>query len=504
MKKISKNDFIKKSLFLSFFSLGILATSCSFSSENVDDEEDTEEDIVLSETGASTNYTFTDSALNYNETQGYGFVAIDGSLDSVSVSSGTVTANETVRFQVDVSNGNYKVSVITNQTSVISESITDTVAYTLKNEDGVEYSSSQDFSTNYVDSETSLPLIGVPKTISSGSEFEVAVCDGVLDLTFVYSSSAITISKITVTPITNNTRTLPYLIAIGDSTCALGDNTIKSSTTYLSWGAAVSNGEVSLPSTLGGFLNCAESGADIVTAYVDGRVEKMLLNVHPGDYVSINMGINNNKAYTIGGVSVAKSGSMNAMVPLLEKYYIEGVKQRGGIPFITTITAQGPGNKDTVENTAVYTKEEKAVTQSFGTDIKGYRVFYNLGSGSNYNSGKNYAAGKAYAVGENIPAHKWINSRHGQVYNMLLLYTANALGLQVVDLGVYGENYLNLNMSSESDFATVRDTFYTDKHHYRKAWGIILAQYVLEQVSKMQDGIYAYPYYNYEPVFLCK
>ncbi|MCR5607391.1 MAG: hypothetical protein K6F69_11325, partial [Treponema sp.] len=492
MKKMTKNDFIKKSLFMSFFSLVILTTSCSFSSEEVDDENSSEEDIVLSESGTSTTYTFTDSTLNYNTTQGYGFVAIDGSLDKVSVSSGTVTANETVRFQAAVSNGNYIVSVTTNQTSVISESITDSVSYTLKNEDGTEYSSSQDFSTNYVDSSTGLPLIGVPKTISSGTEFYVAVCDGVLDLTFVYDSSAITISEITVTPVTNTARSLPYLIAIGDSTCALGDNTIKSSDTYLSWGAAVSNGEVSLPSTLGGFLNCAESGADIVTAYVDGRVEKMLLNVHSGDYVSINMGINNNKSYTIGGVSVAKSGSMNAMVALLEKYYIEGVKQRGGIPFITTITAQGPNSDDTADSNSVYYLSATEVTTSFATDIKAYKSFYNLSSGSHYSSGKNYYAGTTYEVGATVPANTWYNSRRAFVYNILLMYTANAMELPVVDLGVYGENYLNTNLNSESDFATVRDSYYTDKHHYRAIWGKILANYMLEQVSKIQEGSYEY------------
>ena len=85
------------------------------------------------------NFTFNAKNVGYKSEHGYGFVAIDGNLDSVKCSSGMLSAEETVRFQANVENGNYKVTVITNQTSLISESITDNVPFTLKNEDGVEF-----------------------------------------------------------------------------------------------------------------------------------------------------------------------------------------------------------------------------------------------------------------------------------------------------------------------------------------------------------------------------
>ncbi len=424
------------------------------------------------------------------------FSALDGGEFSPTIANGTLTATESFYFKAPVENGNYKVVLNTNATSVISECISEDVPYYFVNSAGTQIEktySPQKFSNGQA-------YIGITKDITSGEAFEVAVCDGVLDLEFVYSSSDITISGITIEKEKLSARSKPYLLAIGDSTLALGDNTIKSSSTYCSWGASISNGYVSLPSSLAGFVNCGQSGGDVVTIYTDARIEKLLLNCRPGDYVSVNIGINNNKSYTIGGQSVAKSGSLAAMGAILEKYLIDAVKERGGIPFITTITAQGPDkSSETAEsNSGVYNYAETEITSAYSNSYASSSLF-----GSEYDlfksSGKAYYAGVEYSVGDKIPATTWINSRHTNPYNIALIDIANYYECAIVDLGVYGEKYLNEHLSSAEDFATVRDTYYTDKHHYQRTWGNILATYMLDCVKEMISGSYSYPYTDYEP-----
>ncbi|MCR5724409.1 MAG: hypothetical protein K6G80_04890, partial [Treponema sp.] len=412
------------------------------------------------------------------------------------LSNGTISANESFFIKTPVENGNYKVTLTTNASSVISECITENVEYYFVNSAGTK------LTKTYTPSkfDNGQPYIGITKDISSGTAFEVAVCDGVLDLEFVYGSSTITLSAVTIEKESYTAREKPYLIAVGDSTLALGDKTIATSDKYCSWGASISNGYVSLPSTFGGFINCGQSGGDAVTIYTAARIEKILLNCRPGDYVSVNIGINNNKSYTIGGQTVAKSGSLAAMGPILEKYVIDAVKERGGIPFITEITAQGPdASTETYDNNSgVYNYAETTITAAYSNSYAADSLF-----GSAYDlfksSGKAYYAGTAYSVGDKIPETTWINSRHAGPYNVALIDIANYYQCPIVGLGIYGEKYLNEHLSAASDFATVRDSYYTDKHHYRKIWGDILATYMLECVSAMQAGTYSYPYTDYAP-----
>ena len=432
------------------------------------------------------------------EGEKFSITALDGTVDNISIADdGIITAKESFFIKVPVENGNYKVTLTTSATSVISECITDTVTYYFVNSAGTK------LTKTYTPSKfpNGQPYIGITKNITSDTPFEVAVCDGVLDLEFVYGSTAITVSKIVIEKESYSERAKPYLIAVGDSTLALGDKTIATSSTYCSWGASISNGHVSLPSSIGGFINCGQSGGDAVTIYTDARIEKILLNCRPGDYVSVNIGINNNKDYSIGGQKVDKSGSLAAMGPILEKYLIDAVKERGGIPFITTITAQGPDKPtETAENNSgVYNNSAQKITTGYAnTYLSYFDAKYDLFPSSSYN----YYAGVKYTVNSgSIPANTWINSRHTNPYNIALIDIANYYKCDIVDLGVYGEKYLNEHLSKSSDFATVRDEYYADKHHYRQKCGDILAKYMLECVTEMHEGTYKYPYDDYEPNF---
>ena len=458
----------------------------------------------IDENGTETGYALT---LNTSSSsKGYYFAALDGKVDDISVSGSTLTANESFFFRAPVENGNYKVTLTTSATSVVSECITEPVQYHLKNNAGTVISSGGSGAPNpwTPPTQNNQPMFGITKNITSDTPFEVAVCDGVLDLEFVYDSTAITVSKIVIEKESYSKRAKPYLIAIGDSTTAQGDSTMPNeasnlSKDYISWASCISNdyleSELSA-SGLGDIVNCAQSGGTVGTIYNDGRIEMLLLNVRPGDYVSINIGINTQKEVTVGGQKM-NIGTADTLGPVLSKYVIKAVEDRGGIPFITTITPQGP----TSDN-------DSAVFLSSTTSAVAYSNSYARGSyyGADYDpyasTGKGYYGGKEYAVGTTVPAYTWINSRHTGTYNIVLIELANYHGIPVVDFGVYGERYLNEHYATADGCKTVRSLYYNDNHHYKRAWGEILAKYMLECVKEMQAGTYRYPFTDYQPQFV--
>ena len=446
-----------------------------------------------------------DFALNSysSDTTTYGFTALDKTMDNISVSNGTLTATETFFFKAPVENGNYKVTLTTNVSSVISECITDSTTYYYANNEGKTLSKVY----TPVTASNGQPWLGITKkSISSGTAFEVAVCDGVLDLEFVYANSTITVSAITISKLSYTANAKPYLIAIGDSTTAQGDKTLSVEANNLkagkiSWGACISNGYVELSNKLGGFINCAESGGTVTSIYNDACIEKALLAVRPGDYVSVNIGINtNHKNLSIGGQNYdGLLGSVDHMGLLLGKYLIAAVKDRGGIPFVTTITPQGPESSHTAANNEVYYQEETTAVEYTNRFARGsfYGADYDLYAGKK----KSYCAGVEYAVGDTIPAQTWHNSRHLSEYGLMLIDVGNYYKCDVVDLGVYGEKLFNESFASDEGFKTVQSVYH-DKHHYKKALGKVFAKYMQKCVDEMIQGTYTYPYTDYEPNFV--
>ena len=473
----------------------------------------------IDENGTETGYALT---LNTSSSsKGYYFAALDGKVDDISVSGSTLTANESFFFRAPVKNGNYKVTLTTNATWVVSECITEPVQYYLKNNKGTVISSGSTGAPNpwTPPTQNKQPMFGIRKEITSDTPFEVAVCDGVLDLEFVYyNSTAITVSKIVIEKESYSKRPKPYLIAIGDSTTAQGDSTMSEeegnlSKNYISWASCISNGYLASElsaSGLGGIVNCAQSGGTVGTIYDDGRIEMLLLNVRPGDYVSINIGINTSKDVTVAwqqktikgnetefiGGETMNIGTVDTLGPVLSKYVIEAVKDRGGIPFITTITPQGPNKGDyspvfLSSATSAVAYSNSYAENYYGADYDPYA-----------STGKGYYGGKEYAVGATVPAYTWINSRHTGAYNIVLIELANYYGIPVVDFGVYGERYLNEHYASASTYTKVGSDLYNDNHHYKRAWGEILAKYMLECVKEMQAGTYSYPFTDYQPQFV--
>lgn len=341
---------------------------------------------------AADGYTQVTNVL-YTEKLGYGFTNISG----LTVNENNVTAAEDFRFKATVPNGNYTVKVNTSATSLTSEVVESVTAIT-----------------------------GITKT---GATFNVAVCDGVLDLTFPANA---TVTKIEISQMTAKTALeKPMIYAIGDST------TKNNASGALSWGNCVTDGKVNVPSAFSGFSNNGMAGRDSVNFYNQGRVEAVLLAVCPGDYVTVNMGINS-----------SETGEAASYYTLLSKYYVDGIIQRGGIPVIVTATPDGP---------------------------VGDRV------SSNYDS----------------ITSKFTNSRGDSVRNDVLRRIAAEKDLDIIELGQWGEDWMNtLTASSVTAYNTAYGTSYTtvlemvqswyvDHNHYKEYLGIQIADYLLRELKDL-------------------
>ena len=326
----------------------------------------------------------------YTEKLGYGFWKTAG----LTVNGDNVAGTEAFRFKVNVPDGNYVVKVDTTAASMTSEVVESVPAAT-----------------------------GIQKT---GNTFNVAVCDGVLDVTFPAGASVKTF-EISQAPVKTR-QAKPYVYTIGDST------TRNNANGALSWGNCVEGGKAAVPDVFGGFANHGMAGRNSVSYYNEGRVEAVLLAICPGDYVTVNMGINT-------GDSEPAS-----YYTLLSSYYVEGILQRGGIPVIVTATPDGPvGNRVSM----------------------------------------NYDA----ATG------KFTNSRGDTVRNDTLRQIAAEKNLHLIELGQWGQDWMNtLTMDDVAAYNAANNTAYTsvlemvqswyvDHNHYKEYLGIQIGNYILGELA---------------------
>ena len=329
----------------------------------------------------------------YTEKQGYGFA----DTAAVTVGEANVTGAADYRFKANVPNGNYVVDVVTTSTTMKSEVVEAVSATT-----------------------------GISK---SGSRFNVAVCDGVLDLTFLKDSTLSTLS-VSQAP-SKSALDKPKVYAIGDST------TNNNANGAMSWGNCVANGKVAVPEVFSGFSNNGMAGRDSVNFYNQGRVEAVLLNVCPGDYVTVNMGINSKEA---------NEGA--SFYTLIKDYYVQGIIQRGGIPVIVTATPDGVG----------FSNSQSTYDEATG---------------------------------------KFDVDRTNGARNPELRKVAEELNLNVIELGQHFEDYFNsLTMDDVNAYNTENGTSYTsvydlvkswypDHNHYYEPLGVKIGTYILGEVAKL-------------------
>ncbi len=339
-------------------------------------------------------YTQVTASTLYTAKLGYGFASTSDLTDA----SASVSGSADYRFKATVPNGNYVVTVDTTSSTMTSEVVESVTATT-----------------------------GISK---SGTSFSVAVCDGVLDLTFLADSS---VSSIVITQAATKTANeKPAVYAIGDST------TNNSGDGNLSWGNCVATGLVTVPDSLLSFSNNGMAGRDSVNFYNQGRVETVLLSICPGDYVTVNMGINSKE-----------TNESVSYYTLLDEYYVQGIIQRGGIPVIVTATPQGPVGSYT----------------------------------GNYSNG-------VFTCNRGTGAH------NGDLRNIAQKYDLN-----IIELGYWGDALFNgltdedvaaYNEANGTSYTTVLELvqswYPTDHNHYSSGLGTQIADYILGSVAEIAGG----------------
>lgn len=319
-------------------------------------------------------------------------------------SASDMPANSAFIFKQEVPNGNYSVKISGSASKIFSETA-EGLSPETKN-------------------------ARIPKT---GTEFKVAVCDGVLDLTFENPAD---IKKIEIEPIAQNKkRAKPAIYSIGDSTTK---NTANGAN---SWGNCVANGWVKLPSTFSAYFNHGMAGRDSIQYYNQARLEAVLLDMAPGDYVTINMGINSRG-----------DGEIASYPALISNYYVEGVLERGGIPVILTATPDGPVRES-----------------ADGTWTGDY----------------------------NPSTKKFTNNRGDGARNGELRKIAAAKNLDIIEVGQIGEDLFNTfdaayvadyNKSHGTKFSTPLEmvqSWYLDHNHYRADLGKLIGEYILQNLDEI-------------------
>ena len=365
-------------------------------------------------------YTAVTASTVYTDTLGYGFASTAGLTDVAATDDApsNVTGTDAYKMQVKVPNGNYTVAVSTTSASMLSEAVSGSAT-------------------------------GISK---GGSSFNVAVCDGILDLTFNAGSSISTLQISQLAAPTPGSK--PAIFSIGDSTTKNNGHYSKynedkaaqaanpamwvDEREYASWGNCVTADMYS--ETFSAYTNHGMAGRNSANYYNQARLESVLLAVAPGDYVTINMGIN--------------SESNEPYEQLMEYYYVQGVIQRGGIPVILSHTPDGP----------------------------------NLSNGGSYSE----------ATGFNV-------SRAGNGRVQFLKSLAEKYSLNYIDVGTWGENYFNtlttddlglantansINQSYKAPTTVIElvQSWYPDHNHYTVELGTKIAEYILGELTKIEKG----------------
>lgn len=360
---------------------------------------------------ADDSYTQVTSADAYSDKIGYGFTDT-----SVLVNEATdVKGSADFSFKAKVPNGNYRVK-LTGSGYITSESV-DSINYTT----GI----------TRLDGKTGM-------TKQTDLTFNVAVCDEVLDLNFKDKY----VTKENDVEVTYNPVPLVEKIEISQmdaktalakpAVYAIGDSTTKNGNVNKSWGEVA---DISKFENLGSFANHGQAGRNGISFYNQGRVEAVLLAICPGDYVTVNMGIN------------TESGAPeSAYYTLQSQYYVQAIIDRGAIPVLVTATPQGP-----------------------------------LGAGAgNYNNGV-------------FTCNRGTGARNG-IWRKI----AQEKNLNIIELGYWGDEYFNslteddATAAGKSSVLELVKSWYGDHNHYTVPFANEVADYILGAVNDIAGGSDAY------------
>ncbi|MCH5209765.1 MAG: hypothetical protein J1F01_02250 [Oscillospiraceae bacterium] len=340
----------------------------------------------------------------YTETLGYGFESTTGLTDAADKVTGTAA----YKFKAKVPNGNYKVTVNTTSASMQAEIIDE---------------------ANKLDSNAN--VAGITK---SGENFNVAVCDGVLDLTFAANSSVTSLSIAQIAP--GESRDKPKIYAVGDSTT-------QNENGALSWGSYTARNASIVPERFSSFSNNGKSGANSISFYDNGLMEAILLDIREGDYVTVNMGVNT--------IRDSKNDS-NVFEMIVDQYFVQAIIDRGGIPVITTSTPVGY-NSDPTKG---------------WTETSDGKINCNRGTG----------------------ARNGILRKLAQKYELNIIelsyYGEDYINRMLTELDV--DEYNSANGTEYTSTLEIVRSWWADHNHYKEQLGKVLAEYMMGCLDTIASG----------------
>lgn len=290
-------------------------------------------------------YTAVTPSTLYKSTIGYGLASSSG------ITAGGITTSDAlngdylqsstpITFYQDVEPGDYQVTV-THKSSIVCESDPGKAGvsvdgFTKANQSSLAKST---FTVAVVDGKLNLnftPAIttttstttspnGTTTTTSKDGAIKttVVVLDGKATTTVTDNIVQVASMEITKLP-ARTASSVPSLYVIGDST---GKNIAP----IVGWGQEIQ----SFLGTKFNVVNTAIAGRSSKKYYNEGRLDKVLTAINPGDYVMIQFGHNDQ------GVSTKDRWTPLELFEYLYKdYFIKGIKQRGGIPVILSTTTK--------------------------------------------------------------------------------------------------------------------------------------------------------------------
>ncbi|NDO18258.1 hypothetical protein FMM68_01030 [Lachnospiraceae bacterium MD329] len=377
-------------------------------------------------------FTQITASKQYDDKTGYGFEELTGLTDGADKVTG-----KKFKVKVKVPNGNYVVKVNSTANLIFSEWVSGSAW-------------------------------GVRKT---NNEFKVAVCDGILDLTFGVSVRTenkveyldeveASVSTLEISQDTAKTKGIkPAIYSIGDSTTSnaghpsgYNEATSTDHRTYASWGNCVTAEMYS--EDFASYSNKGWAGKNSASYYNLGRLEEILLSVAPGDYVTVNMGIN--------------SQGEEPYETLMENYYVNGIIQRGGIPVILTHTAAGPVGKGADGTLGSYTYDEATGKYTFKESREGDgRVQFLKGLAEKYNLNL-------------IDMGKFGNDYY------------NSLTMDDIDkANVQNKDHANSNYTAPASVLEIVQSWHPDHNHYTKEMGDLYAAYVMSELANIKNNPFA-------------
>ena len=245
----------------------------------------------------------------YTEEKGYGFVSADG-LKSIKTESEDelnndcieqTDADKSIQFVIDVSDGDYTVNVITGGDEETAANI-------------------------YINGGERVRTYTTEAGVYQENEQPVVPVDGKITIEVLGENTKV--SAVTVTSIPERTEKAekPSLYIAGDSTAQTYDP--DKAYPQAGWGQVAADyftDDINI-------INRSIGGRSLKSYNNDGRLDRILTEIYPGDYVVIQFGHND------GSDKPERYISVEDFKTLLEEKYIGEIEKRGGIPIILTPT----------------------------------------------------------------------------------------------------------------------------------------------------------------------